>query len=138
MDREDIVTRVKAETNMDTTEITTLCQYHIDEVQDRIASGNYFDERGRLHHHDFSWLIDYAEINCTPAYTTGTVAITQDATAVTGTDTSWAAGHVGWLMKVGTGDEFYEVSAVASTTSITLTSAFIGSTVSGSTYSLYF
>ncbi len=135
MDRETIVTLVKEDCGIDTDEISTLCHNHIDRVQDRIASGMYYED-GIVKTHDPSWLIDYAEINTTPTYTTGTVAITQDSTTVTGTSTVWD-DHVGWLMVVDGGDEYYEVSEVGSNTDITLTSAYIGDTVTTATYVLY-
>jgi len=136
MDREDIITRVKADTGINTDEVTTLCQYHIDRIQDKIASGIYY-LNNKLYTHDFSFLTDYAEINTVASYTTGTADVTQDSTAVTGTDTTWAEAMIGRLIKFASEDEYYEISAVGSTTSITLTSAYIGSTDTDLTYSIY-
>jgi hypothetical protein len=131
MDRETIITYVKEVTGIDTTRVTTLCQYYIDEVQDLHIARNIYE-------HQFSFLKAYGYLNLSPYYTTGTIALTQDSTTVTGTSTVWTSTHVGWLLKVGsTDDEYYEVSAVAGNTSLTLKNAYIGSTASGQTYALY-
>lgn len=136
MDREAIITRVKADTGIDTDEVTTLCQYHIDRIQDKIASGIYY-LNGKLYTHDFSFLTDYAEINMVASYTDGTADVEQDSTSVVGHDTTWTSAMVGRLVKFASEDEYYEISAVDSTTSITLTSAYIGSTDTGITHAIY-
>jgi hypothetical protein len=130
MDREAIIAAVKAYTNHDTDEVTTVCQNHIDLIQDNEICGNIYG-------HDFSFLTDYAEISLSPYYVTGTVDVTQDSDTVSGTDTVWTSSHVGWLFKVSGDDEYYEVTAVGGNTSLTLASNYIGSTATGSSYALY-
>jgi hypothetical protein len=74
-------------------------------------------------------------------YTTGTVA-TAGTTAVTGTATSWNASLIGQYFQVPQtataatdGDGFwYKVTAVGSTTSLTLSKAYAGSNVTGASY----
>ena len=133
MNREEVISAVKNDTGVNIDEVTTLCQNHIDRIQDKIASGLYY-EANIPKGHDFSFLIGYNQINTSASYTTGTVAVTNNSTTVTGTDTSWTSSHVGWIFKVGT--EYYEVSAVVSATELTLKNAYIGDTASGSSYSL--
>jgi hypothetical protein len=131
MTREEIITAVKAYTNNDTTEITTVCQNHIDLIQDNEICSNIYG-------HDFSFLTEYSEINTSPTYSTGTITVTQDSTTVTGDSTVWTSTHVGWLLKVTGDDEYYEISTIdTGTQTITLTSAYIGTTDASATYTLY-
>lgn len=75
-------------------------------------------------------------------YTTGSVsALTAAATAVTGSSTTWTAPMAGRYIQLtpsntagASGDNrWYLIDAVGSTTSITLATAYLGLTVSGST-----
>lgn len=69
-------------------------------------------------------------------YTTGTVAVTATSTGIVGTGTSWNSAMVGrYFYKVGD-TQSYLISAVGSTTSITLSTAYAGSTTSGSSYAI--
>lgn len=74
--------------------------------------------------------------------TSQNVSVTAAATAVTGTGTSWRRGLVGMWLQIPlnsssdttSGDnQWYEISAVGSTTSITLVRAYGGSTVTNNT-----
>lgn len=129
MDREAIIAAVKAYTNHDTTEITTVCQNHIDLIQDNDICGA----------HDFSFLTDYAEINTSPTYTTGTASITQDSTSVTCTGSAFVeATHTGWIIKFGSDSEYYEITDIDNATQVlTLSSAYIGTTDTDATYVAY-
>lgn len=128
MDREEIIAASKAYTNYDTDEVTTVCQNHIDLIQDNDICGAY----------DFSFLTDYAEINTTAVYTTGTASITQDSTTVTGTGTGWTTEMIGRIIKFGSDDEYYEISNIDyNTQTMTLSSAYIGSTDPTATYTMY-
>ena len=63
-------------------------------------------------------------------YTTGTVALTNASGTVTGTSTVWTAAMVNrWIQFSGETD-WYEVTARASNTSITITPSYSGSTTS--------
>jgi len=132
MNREDIILAVKNYTNVSTDEVTTVCQNHIDLIQDNEIASNVYN-------HDFSFLTDYAEINTTATYTTGTIAVTQDSTTVTGTSTVWVdTTHEGWILKVTGDDEYYEVTDINNGTQVmTLSSAYIGDTDAAATYTLY-
>jgi hypothetical protein len=109
IDREAIVSMVREETRIKTTRATTIIQNNIDQVQDLHIANNIFE-------HQFSWLKEYGYLNLVPIYETGTVAVTQDSTTVTGTTTVWTSTHVGWILKIDDADEYYEVSAVGGNT----------------------
>lgn len=126
MNREEIIAKVENITGIDVDEVTDICEDWIDWVQDDICR-----------RHDFSFLIDYGQINTTPSYSTGTVEITQDSTTVTGTGTVWTSDMVGRLIKFSGSDEYYEISAVGGNTSLTLSSAYIGTTDTDATYEIY-
>lgn len=130
MDREAIIANVKEETRIKTDRVTTICQNNIDRVQNLNISKNVFE-------HQFNFLKEYDYLNLTPSYTTGTVDMTQDSTAVSGTTTVFASTHVGWIMKIAGQDEYYEVATVTDATNIVLKSAYIGDTATGLSYTLY-
>ena len=79
-------------------------------------------------------------------YTTGTVsALTSGATTVTGSGTTWTAPMIGRWIKIDTtntagasGDGmWYQIATVVSATSLTLTRAYAGATISaGTTYTI--
>ena len=130
MDIATIKSRLKTYTGINTTEIETLVDNHIDEVQDLHICRNVFG-------HQFSFLVGRSVINLTPAYSTGTVTVTQDSTTVTGAGTTFTSDMVDRVFKVGTGDEQYRISAFVSTTELTLEKAYIGSTATAQAYNIY-
>ncbi len=129
MNRENIITAVANYTNISTDEATLVCQNHIDTIQDNDICSAY----------DFSFLTDYGEINTTATYTTGTVSIVQDSTSVTGTLTVWTtATMAGRLIKFLGSDEYYEIASIVDGTQVmTLTSAYMGTTDTDATYTMY-
>jgi|GEM_PF-1007594 len=69
-------------------------------------------------------------------YRTGTVAVTNGSTTVTGVGTDWIAG-------VGIGESFYgpdgklyEIASIVSATSLTLGAVYLGATASGQAYQI--
>lgn len=68
----------------------------------------------------------------TNAYTTGTLTVAFGSTSVVGVGTTWTAGMVGRSILIG--DYWYEITARADDTHITIGDAFIGVSVSGDTY----
>lgn len=73
-----------------------------------------------------------------PDYSTGTVSISNSNTAVTGVGTTFTTTHgdgTYFIQFAGTND-FYQVTSRSSNTSITLTTAFQGTTLSGVTFIL--
>lgn len=65
-------------------------------------------------------------------YSTGTVSVTNKGTSVTGSGTTFTAAMAGQSILIG--DYWYVIASRASNTSITLDSAYIGSTASGVTF----
>lgn len=79
----------------------------------------------------------YADI--VNSYDTGTVSITDGATAVTGASTVWTSAMVGRKIVVGLDGYSYTISAVGSATGLTLDLAYNGGgeDASGTTYKIY-
>ena len=97
------------------------------------------------HGEKFWWAERDAVLVTHPEYSTGTVAITNGATAVTGTSTAWTTANaygnnnvqVGSKIVIAGGDEVYEVTAVGGATSLTLGSAYIRDTETEATYRVF-
>lgn len=93
------------------------------------TSSNTITIKGRMNVRDIS-LTDY---------TTGTItAVTNGGTTITGSGTSWNSSMIGRLIRitntatVNNGDGlWYEISAVGSTTSLTIKEPYEGTTISG-------
>ena len=93
----------------------------------------------------FPWAERQAILVTQDDYTTGTVTISQGSSTLTGSGTAWATNNafgvnnarVGGKVVINGGSEVYTVSAVGGDTSITLTSQFTQSDVSGGSY-VYF
>ena len=130
MDRETIITYVEENCRIKTDRVATLCQYFIDEVQDIHIARNIYE-------HQFSFLKAYGYLSTTPSYSTGTVAVTQDSTAVTGTGTTFTSAMVGRLIKFNGEDNYYEISAYTDADEITLKTAYIGTTDTDATFEIY-
>jgi len=126
-----IKTKVKSNTGISATRVETIIDDRIDEVQDLFIIKNVYK-------HKWSWLTSYAALNTTATYATGTVAITQDSTTVTGSGAVFTSGMVGRIIKFGSEDEYYTISAIdTGTMVITLDKAYIGATAAASTYTIY-
>ena len=69
-------------------------------------------------------------------YTTGTVSLATGSINLTGSGTNWLTSGIisGWLMSFDT-VSWYQVASVNSDTSITLSTPFLASPISGATYS---
>lgn len=91
------------------------------------------------------WCERQAKLRTQADYTTGTVTITQGSTTLTGSSTAWNTNNafsvanmrVGGKVVINGGDEVYEISAVGSDTSATISTAFIKDDVSAVNY-VYF
>jgi hypothetical protein len=71
----------------------------------------------------------YAGSLKTANYSTGTISVTQGSAVITGSGTTWnTLVDVGMLLQVAATGRYYVVKSVDSTTQITLTEAFEGST----------
>lgn len=71
-------------------------------------------------------------IEGTNAYSTGTLAVNYNSGSVTGTGTTWTAAMVGRSILIG--DYWYEITARASDTAITISPVFRAPNVTGATY----
>lgn len=74
------------------------------------------------------------QIAGTNEYTTGTVTINDGDTTVVGLGTTWTAAMVGRFVFLS--DYWYEITACADNTHLTIGSAYVGDNLSGSTYTL--
>jgi hypothetical protein len=126
MNREEIIAKVVIDTSSSGTEVTQICQDKIDWIQEDICS-----------RYDFNWLKEYGYITTIPIYETGSVSITQDSATVTGSGTTFTESMEGRLIKFGTEDNWYEILNYVSATEITLSSNYIGTTDTNSTYCIY-
>ena len=69
-------------------------------------------------------------------YRTGTISVTNGSTTVTGSGTSWVAGAgIGEALYAPDG-RIYEIANIASNTSLTLASAYLGANQSGQSYAI--
>jgi hypothetical protein len=78
----------------------------------------------------------YAGSRKTANYTTGTITTTNGSAVITGAGTTWnTLVDVGMLLQIGS-ERYYVVKSVDSTTQITLTEAYEGTTGAGKAYTL--
>lgn len=85
---------------------------------------------------NFEWLFSRCYIQTQADKTDGTVAIANGGTAVTGTSTAFAAGDKRSFIQFQNDTNWYEVTVVGGTTSLTITPAFAGTTLTTGTYTL--
>lgn len=93
----------------------------------------------------FLWAERDAVLVTQPDYSTGTVTITQGSTTLTGTGTAWNTNNnfsvpnmrVGGKIRINSGQEVYEITAVGSDTAATIGHKFTQDDVSGVSY-IYF
>jgi len=93
----------------------------------------------------FPWAERNAILVTQDDYTTGTLSVNQGSTTLTGSGTAWSTNNAfsvanmraGGKIVIDSGNEVYTISAVASDTSATLTSAFTQSDASSVSY-VYF
>jgi hypothetical protein len=83
---------------------------------------------------DFSNTAAQFSVVGSSAYATGSVAISNDGTGVVGTGTTWTAAMIGQSILLE--DFWYEITAVADGTHLTIGSAYLGTTLSGATYTI--
>jgi len=87
----------------------------------------------------FRQLRKVGSVQIPATYDTGTVAVTRDSTAVTGTDTAWATtpgvgAQTDYFIRISSA--WYKVASVTSDTVLTLSTAFSEDTVTEASYSL--
>jgi hypothetical protein len=92
------------------------------------------------------WAESSAVLRTKSKYTTGTIAVTKGSTTVTGSSSLWNTANdfsennviAGGKITLNATDEVYEVDAIASDTSLTLTTKYIGDTVASDGSYVYF
>ena len=86
----------------------------------------------------YSWSAKERVLMLKTKYTTGTISVTNASHAITGTSTVWSAvSHLGWRMIISGSSYPYKILKVGSTTSITLDVAYLGSTDTSTTYTMF-
>lgn len=93
----------------------------------------------------FPWAEREAILVTQPEYTTGTLSVSQGGTTLTGSSTAWNTANafsvnnmrVGGKIQISGGNEVYEISAVGSDTSATISSQFVPDDVSGGSYKYF-
>lgn len=106
-----------------------------------LIAANYIDytiSNGTLLVVDDSGYIQKYRGSTNANYTTGTIAVTSSSATVTGTGTSWNTNTnatEGEYIKLPDG-KWYRITAIGSDTSLTVETTYLGSTVSGQTYTI--
>ena len=94
----------------------------------------------------FLWAERRAVLVTQPEYNTGTLSVSQGDTALTGAgSTLWNTNNafgvanmrVGGKIRIGGGDEVYEIASISSDTAAVLTSDFVPSDASGASYNYF-
>jgi hypothetical protein len=81
---------------------------------------------------DFGSTASNLSLAGTSVYTTGTLAVNQGSTSVTGSGTTWTVAMIG--QEIFISNRWYTIVNVGSTTTLTLATAFADANVSGVTY----
>ena len=97
------------------------------------------------HDYRYPWAERTAWLVTQPEYTTGTVAVTQGSTTVTGTSTLWNTNNAfsvtnaraNGKLRLSGQREVYEVSSVTNDTTIVLKSGYTSATETGASYVYY-
>lgn len=76
-------------------------------------------------------------LNLVAPYSTGTITGTNGSVTVTGTGTSFVAGHAGWILAPTAGNEWYEVLSVPNGTTLTLKTPIATDNFTNVSYWLY-
>jgi len=83
------------------------------------------------------WLESREIVQTVADKTTGTVSVAAGGTTVTGSGTSFISTDVGSFIQFSSSDDWYKITAVASTISLTIEKAYVGSTaLSAGTYTI--
>ena len=70
-------------------------------------------------------------------YTTGTLTFTQGSASVVGVGTTWTAAMIGRKIALGIGSPYYRITAVGSTTTLTIADVYAEATAATSTYTIF-
>lgn len=121
----DIQNQVVAITNVQ--QQTDLVKKSINIALSRIAE--YFE---------WPFYMDNSGVISTVApYTTGTVSVVNGSSAIIGVGTLWTSAMVGRKIRIASGQPYYRIKSINSTTALTLTTLFQSDTIVGGTYNIY-
>jgi len=128
LDFEDLYTELGEQLNEDITDSTALAN-----LKRWINMGykDFWDES------DWSWKQKTGYFQTVDVYNTGTVSVTNGNKTVTGTGTTWTSAMVGRFFRVEGTEDWYEIIAVGSTTSLTLRQNYLQATASSKDYKIY-
>lgn len=83
----------------------------------------------------YGWLMTNGFIQTVTDYTTGTITGSAGSTSITGSGTAWTSAYLNAYLQPANDTNWYEVSAVGSTTGLTLTKGLAAAVTAG-TYTL--
>jgi hypothetical protein len=87
--------------------------------------------------HRWSWMYGFDQFLVPAVYQTGTAAVTQNSTTVTGTSTVWDTSMAGRQFRIGTANVIYTIQSVESATSLTLDKPWGNATATAQSYEIY-
>lgn len=111
----------------------------LNEEDDTLIKG-YVNDRYKevANAREWPWLYEKTSLVTVAEYDTGTVAVTEDNTTVTGTGTAWTSAMAGRKIRVTGFDETYEIDSVdTNAQTLTLKKAYNGDTESGASYKIF-
>ncbi len=83
----------------------------------------------------WSWAVEEKALSFPAEYTTGTITVTKDSTAVVGSGTVWTSAHENLALKVN--NHVFTVDTVTDSTNLILDEAYPKATEAGATYSIF-
>lgn len=105
----------------------------------RVSLARHIDWAGQLVWERHPWAERLVEkpVTLIVPYTTGTAAVTVGSTGVVGTGTTWTSAMIGRRFALSYGGPWYRITAVGSTTALTLDHAYVEATNASATYCIY-
>lgn len=88
----------------------------------------------------FEWpfyMVNTGVISTVAPYTTGTVTATNGSNAIVGVGTTWVSSMVGSKIRIASGQPYYRIKSIDSTTALTLTTLFQSTNATAATYNIY-
>jgi len=86
---------------------------------------------------DLPYLMTPGVLSMVAKEETGTVTATQSSATIAGSSTAFTSAMVGRKIRIADGNTWYRITAVASTTSLTIDAPYSGATVAASGYTIF-
>lgn len=120
----NLISEVMAHTGLDSTDTTN---------QTNVARWLNYVQEDICSRWPWTFMLGREAISTIPDYATGTVSVSNGGTTVTGVGTTFTTTHGDgtYFIQFAGSNDFYNVSARASNTSLTIANAFNGTTLSG-------